>query len=93
MKTDIKIEDHVKCKYTGIKGIVMSKTEFVNGCIQFGLAQKFNPTASIDTAMAEFNIDSQSLIITKKGPRHKEKGNDEDEFIGGPSIVKMRAGY
>jgi len=97
METDIQLEDHVKCKYTNVKGIVLSKTEFVNGCIQFGVAQKFDPKASPEAAMAEFNVDSQSLIITKKGPRHKKEPEPEDdpepEFTGGPSRMKMRNGY
>jgi len=93
METEIKLEDHVKCRYTGIKGIVLTKTEFVNGCIQFGVAQKFDPKVPLEQAMAEFPIDSQSLIITKKGPRHKKVIKDEEEFTGGPSRVKMRAGY
>lgn len=99
METDVQIEDHVKCKYTGVKGVVLTKTEFVNGCIQFGVAQKFDPKASPEQSMAEFNVDSQSLIITKKGPRHKkepepdEDDDDEQAFTGGPSRMKMRSGY
>ena len=93
METEIKLEDHVKCRYTGIKGIVLTKTEFVNGCIQFGVAQKFDPKVPPEQSMAEFPIDSQSLIITKKGPRHKKETEEEEEFTGGPSRVKTRAGY
>ena len=93
MKTEIKLEDHVKYKYTGMKGVAMTKTEFINGCIQFGIGQKFDPKASLESAMAEFNIDSQSLVIIKKGPRHKKIIKEKpvkEKFTGGPSRILRR---
>lgn len=80
METDVKLEDEVKCKYTGVKGVVLSKTEFVNGCIQFGINQKYDTTKGIEQ-LGEINLDSQSLIITKKGPRHKKKIKKEKKLL------------
>ena len=88
MKTDIELEDEVKDKYTGMKGTALSRTEFVNGCIQFGIVQKYDSKQPLVDNVAEVNIDSQSLIITKKGPRHKK--SVEEKSTGGPSRVMRR---
>lgn len=94
MKTEILIEDVVQCKHTGFKGTVMNRTEFLNGCVQFGIAVKFNPKTPIPIELSEQSIDSQSLKIIKKGPRHKKEEDEEEseEITGGPSraMPKMR---
>ncbi len=89
MKTKILLEDTVKCKYTGFKGVVLSKTEFVNGCIQFGVVSKFDQKAPIAIELSEQNIDSQSLVLIKKGPRHK-KEEEEYKPTGGPTRAMPR---
>jgi len=93
METEILLGDEVQCMYTGLKGVAMNKTEFMNGCIQFGIAQKFDTTKAIEQATAEVNIDSQSLKITKKGPRHKKEIKEEvskRESTGGPIRIMRR---
>ena len=40
---EVKLEDKVKCKYTGVIGVVMAKTIFVNGCVEFSVVPKWNP--------------------------------------------------
>lgn len=105
MKTEILLGDYVKCKYTGFKGIVINKTEFINGCIQFGVTAKFSAKAPIPIELSDQSIDSQSLEIIKKGPRHKKKEEEEEKLrklekhkievhqpTGGPSMAmpKMR---
>ena len=89
METEILLEDVVECKYTGLKGVAMSKTKFVNGCIQFGVAPKFDPK---ENAVMEVNVDSQSLKVIKKGPRHKKIVKQESikESTGGPSRIMRR---
>ena len=79
MKTEILLGDYVKCKYTGFKGVVTNKTEFINGCVQFGVAAKFDAKAPIPIELSEQGIDSQSLIIIKKGPRHSKEEDEEEE--------------
>ncbi len=93
MNTEILLGDEVQCMYTGLKGVAMNKTEFMNGCIQFGIAQKFDSEKPIEQATAEVNIDSQSLKITKKGPRHKKEVKKEinsKTSTGGPSRIMRR---
>lgn len=90
IKTEIKLGDEVKCKYTGVKGIVLSKSEFINGCTQFGITPKFNPKIALSEATAEISIDSQSLIIIKKGAGHEKEWEDEEEPTGGARRLKYK---
>jgi hypothetical protein len=78
---DIRLGDTVECKYTGIKGVATSKIEFINKCIQFGVAPKWNPKAA---ESSETFVDSQSLNLIKKGERWDEDDEDDDEPTGGP---------
>jgi len=94
MKSEIRLGDTVQCKYTGAKGVAMSKTEFINGCIQFGIAQKVTlKTPVTPESQFELSIDSQSLKLIKRGERWNDD-EDDDEPTGGPmrKAPKMR-GY
>jgi len=42
MKQEIKLGDKVRDRVTGYEGIATSKTEFLNGCIQIEVTQRFN---------------------------------------------------
>lgn len=69
MEKEIQLGDKVKCKYTGFIGIVIMKTEFINGCIQFAVAPKVSKENKIPE---EIGIDSQSLIIVARGEKGKK---------------------
>lgn len=86
---EIQLGDKVKCIYTGFTGIAVAKTEFINGCVQFSIAPKWDGKAPL---IDEMGIDSQSLKVIKK---RKEEDEDEDyEESGGPMrrAIKQR-GY
>lgn len=91
MKDEIQLGDQVKCKYTGFKGIAVCKMEFINKCVQFGVAPKANKDNKVPE---EIFIDSQSLIIVKKAKREEPEDEfiEDDEPTGGPSRpgIKMR---
>lgn len=104
---EIQLGDKVKCIHTGFIGIAIYKTEFVNKCIQFGVAPKVGKD---NKPPEEIGIDSQSLIIVSRGvegkridqieksriQKTKEKIIEslEEEPTGGPMTkgLKMR-GY
>ena len=93
VETEILLGDEVQCIYTGLKGTAMNKLIFMNGCIQFGIVQKFDKTKLLEQNMAEVSIDSQSLKIIKKGPRHNKevkKKLEKRESTGGPSRIMRR---
>lgn len=81
---EIQLGDKVKCKYTGFTGIAVAKTEFINGCIQFNIASKWDGKASM---IDEVAIDEHSLEIVKPIKREKING-------GGPNrVATKQRGY
>lgn len=92
MEKEILMEDVVECKYTGLIGTVVSRTEFVNGCIQFGIAQKTDKKIKDVNDIVEIGVDSQSLKLIKEGPRHKKE--IKVKHSGGPNrIIKRMRGF
>ena len=91
METDVELGDTVKCKYTGFKGVVVARIEFINGCIQFIIAPKYDKKNPIE----DEQIDSQSLIILKKAKKEKIQEEDEEDESsnGGPTKRLKRSGY
>ncbi len=79
--TKIHLGDKVKCKYTGYQGIVVAKTKFINGCIQFSVAQKYDKKNPEGTE--EMPIDEASLIIldTKLRKKTKQEIKEEEETL------------
>lgn len=64
IKQTIELGDKVKDKYTGFTGIVMAKTEFINGCKQYQVCEKYNKKkASAEMPTIEMSIDGESLEI------------------------------
>lgn len=83
MNKEIELGDTVKCIYTGFIGIATAKTEFINGCVQYSIAPKWKRDDRL--SLEELGIDSESLVVIKKGKRAKEKEKEEkDEDNGGP---------
>ena len=70
MEQKIQLGDTVKCKYTGFKGVVVSMTEFINGCVQFGVAPKVGKDNKYNE---ELGIDEESLEIITKPKKKKVK--------------------
>ena len=75
--TDFKIElgTSVRCKNTGFKGVVVARTEFINGCIQYSVV----PKARRGEFPEEVGIDEGSLEVVST-PKKKQKKKD----AGGP---------
>lgn len=71
----IQLGDKVKCIYTGFTGIVVSKTEFINGCVQFGVAP---PATRKNIFQEDVGIDEQCLRVVsvkkKKTPQRRTGG-------------------
>jgi len=67
----IKLGDTVKCKVTGFKGVAVSRTEFLNGCIQYGIVPKVSKDCKYPE---EVGIDEDSLeIISIDKTKEKKK--------------------
>ena len=87
MDFEIELGDKVQDIHTGFTGIVVAKTEFINGCVQFSVAPPWDKKSTL--SVEEVCIDEQSLKILKK-----KKQPEEIESSGGATRrgVKMR-GY
>jgi hypothetical protein len=84
--TEIKLGDKVRDKVSGFVGIATSKTEFMNGCIQYDII----PKVGKDNKPVEgLSIDIINLEVIKRA-----KPKIEEDETGGPNhaSIKMR-GY
>jgi len=104
---EIRLGDKVKDKYTGFSGIVMAKTEYINGCVQYLVCEKYDKKkASVEMPTMEMSIDSQSLELVDKKFRvptkeeiemaketMEELEDDDEEETGGPSQRIVRRNY
>ena len=85
-KTKIKLGDKVKCKVTGLVGIAVAITEFLNGCVQISVA----PRVGKDNKLSEeVGIDEQSLEVVKPKQKTKRR-SDVDEIIGGANTYGLK---
>ena len=74
----INIGDKVKCVISGFEGIATSRTEYINGCIRFGV-QPEKLTKEGKPLDAEF-FDEKQLVVTKA-----KKVVMEAKRTGGPA--------
>jgi len=81
---EIELGDTVKDKVSGFKGIATSRTEFLNGCIQYDVVPKVGKDNKILEGVA---IDEGSLEIIKKKLGVKKVKKEED---GGPNHPSIR---
>ena len=82
MKTEIKLGDKVRDKITGFTGIATSKTEFINGSIQYLVAPKVGKDNKM---IEEIAIDEGSLeVISVKRKKVVKKET------GGPMTRGLR---
>lgn len=80
--TQINLGDKVRDKTSGFTGIATSKTEFLNGCIQFGVQGKSFKNHLPDAVA----IDQQSLELVNKPKAKKIK----KESTGGPNRLAFK---
>jgi len=60
----IELGDKVKDKYSGFTGIAVARTEFINGCVQYGVVSRVTKD---NKEPVEMGIDEDSLeVISKK---------------------------
>ena len=94
--TEIELGDTVKDIYTGFEGVAVARTEFINGCIQFNVAPKWNKKDN--PLMEEAGVDENSLKVIKKKPvkrvkKVKPKEPEKEPPGGRTRIAKRMRGY
>lgn len=83
---EISLGDKVKCKLTGFTGIAVAKTEFINGCIQYGVVSKIGKDKKYPD---EINIDESSLEIIKR----KKEVIEKDDNGGATRVMPSMQGF
>lgn len=68
---DFKFElgDKVKCIHTGFEGVIVARTEYMNGCIQYNVVPRFQKGKGFPD---EVGVDEGSLELMKKKPTKKK---------------------
>ena len=59
----IELGDTVVDKVSGLEGTAVSRTEYLNGCVNYGVMPKLKKGA---TEMPSWNIDEDQLRVVKK---------------------------
>lgn len=59
----IQLGNKVRCIYTGFKGTVIAKTEYINGCVQFSIVPKVSKKEKYPD---DIEIDERSLELVHK---------------------------
>ncbi|HED05845.1 MAG TPA: hypothetical protein ENI61_04080 [Ignavibacteria bacterium] len=72
MENKIKLGDKVRDKISGFTGIVVAKSEFLNGCIQCDIMPKCKTKDKMPEAQG---IDIQSLEVIKNKPKKIKKSS------------------
>jgi hypothetical protein len=84
MKEKIKLGQKVRDVISGIEGTATSRTEFLNGCVQYGITLKIKKGEHVtETTIQEINVDEQQLEIIKSTKKEIKKSNN-----GGPTRFK-----
>ena len=86
----IKLRDKVRCKYTGFTGVVVARTEFLNGCVQFSIAPRVGKDNKF---IEELGIDEGSLELISKPKKKAKKPIKKRENGGATTIGKTMRGY
>lgn len=64
----IQLGDKIKDRITGLTGIAISKIEYLNGCVQYGVCPKLKKGA---TEIVTWTIDKDQLIVIEKKNKPK----------------------
>ena len=85
IKPMIELGDKVKDKITGLTGIASERREYLNGCVQYAVQGKFNPSKN---EIPNWSIDADQLVVVEKGAYRKlaAKKPAKRKPPGGPTV-------
>jgi hypothetical protein len=81
---NIELGDKVQCKHTGFIGIVVAKTEVLNGSINYNVLPKIGKDKKMPEEICIDQINLRILIKKKKPVKKKEKEPFFSKRTGGP---------
>lgn len=74
----IRLGEKVQDKISGLEGIAVSRTEYLNGCVQYGVMPKIKKGT---TEIPSWNIDESQLVSLERPTKPKKPKSPP----GGPS--------
>lgn len=77
----INLGDKVKDKVSGLEGIAIARTEYLNGCVQFNVTPKLTKGK---TEIVTWSIDEEQLEVVGKKIKVKKSPT------GGPTRLAMK---
>ncbi len=93
----VELGQEVRCKITGFKGIAVARTEFINGCVQYNVAPKWDKAKANNPMEQEISIDETSLELVNREVRFKygtEDGKPKKKIrkkeTGGPTRLPFK---
>ena len=81
---EIKLGMKARDKVTGFEGIIVSRTEFLNGCVRYSIQPELNKKDK--TIPSEAWFDEQQIEIISKGVMMEQRKT------GGPTSCKVPKG-
>ncbi len=73
----INLGDKVRCRYSGLVGVAVARTEFINGCVQYTVVPKVGKDNKVTD---EIGVDEDSLVVVSVRKKIVKK-----KVTGGPS--------
>lgn len=91
MAEGIKLGQEVRDRVTGYQGIVVSVTDFLNGCKRMGIQRKFDPKKDKETTDPEM-FDEPDLVLIGRGilPEPEPEPKPRAPRYGDPSFKPRR---
>lgn len=80
----IQLGNKVRCTVSGFTGIAISRVEYMNGCVQFGIKPKVGKDGKLEESIY---IDCEQLEVVGPGVKIAPKQS------GGPSTDAPKHGY
>ena len=86
----IELGSKVRCKITGLEGIAVIRSEFLNGCIQYEVQPPSDKKHHF--IPDSIGIDEHQLTVLMKPTAQKKKKTAKKRATGGPmrASIKMR---
>ena len=82
----ITLGDKVRCKITGFEGIATTRTEFINGCVQYGITPKIKKGEKYPESV---EVDEQQVEVISK----KKKDVKKRKTGGSPRLARSMKGF
>lgn len=79
MEKEVKLGDMVKDRVTNMEGIAVSRTEYLNGCIRFGVQQAMTTDGKVPDAHFADVEQLEVIAVSKVQVKRRPGGGDRKD--------------